>query len=187
MDIREARLALLQTELKAISDGIRGLDTIIFQIKGWAVTAALAIGGVAAASTHYSLVFLGMLSTVGFFIVNCQFAGIQRQFIVRNRLIHGELIEPDGVEKYLDGDSRLRVVGTAAIFVDDPVVGGDEPTIGGDDPVADGDEPDLVSNIRRQLSGFWYEARLPHTFGLYLFMLVSLGIEAIILNPLAAR
>ena len=55
----DARLALLQTELNAIQSAIRGLDTIMFQIKGWCVTAALAIGGVAAAYRKPELLIVG--------------------------------------------------------------------------------------------------------------------------------
>ncbi len=44
----EARLALLQTELSGLQESIRSLDNTMFQIKGWCVTASLAIGGFAA-------------------------------------------------------------------------------------------------------------------------------------------
>jgi hypothetical protein len=44
---QDARLALLQTELNNIQSSIRALDTTILQIKGWCVTASLAIGGFA--------------------------------------------------------------------------------------------------------------------------------------------
>lgn len=59
MTEEEARLALLQTGLQAIQSAIRSLDTITFQIKGWCVTTALAIGGFAAAYHKPALLLVG--------------------------------------------------------------------------------------------------------------------------------
>jgi hypothetical protein len=50
MTEEEARLELLKTELNAVQSCIQSFETIVFQIKGWCVTAALAIGGFAISS-----------------------------------------------------------------------------------------------------------------------------------------
>jgi hypothetical protein len=80
----EATLALLQTELNGIQGALRGLDQIIFQIKGWCVTASLAIGGVAIAYHRPGLLIVGFGAVIGFYLINCQFSAIQRSFIERN-------------------------------------------------------------------------------------------------------
>lgn len=85
MTEEDARLVLLQTELGSIQSGIRGLDTITFQIKGWCVTASLAIGGFAVAYHKPALLIVGAGAVVGFYLVTCQFKLIQRAFIKRNR------------------------------------------------------------------------------------------------------
>jgi hypothetical protein len=66
-----ARLALPQTELTRIHEGIRGLDTMIFQIKGWCITAALAIGGFAVVYHRPALLLVGAEAVIGFYLVDC--------------------------------------------------------------------------------------------------------------------
>src|ERR1700722_15478051 len=91
MTEEEARLELLKTELNSIQSSIQNLDTIIFQIKGWCVTATLAIGGFAVSSRAPALTLIGIAAVMGFFLVNCQFKTIQRKFITRNAALASEL------------------------------------------------------------------------------------------------
>ena len=73
MTEEDARLALLQTELNAIQSGIRSMDSILFQIKGWCVTSSLAIGGFAVAYRRPALLIVGAGAVLGFYLVTCQF------------------------------------------------------------------------------------------------------------------
>ena len=59
MTEEDARLALLLAELNSIQSAIRSMDTTMFQIKGWCVTAALAIGGFAVAYGKPGLLIVG--------------------------------------------------------------------------------------------------------------------------------
>jgi hypothetical protein len=68
MTEEDARLALLQTELGSIQSAIRSLDVIVFQIKGWCVTVALAAAGFAAAYSKTGLLFVGAGAIVGFYL-----------------------------------------------------------------------------------------------------------------------
>jgi hypothetical protein len=61
----DVRLALLQVELASLESGIRGFDTIAFQVKGWCVTATLAIAGFAV-SGRKRLLIVGAVAVVGF-------------------------------------------------------------------------------------------------------------------------
>lgn len=160
MTEEDARLALLQTELNSIQGGIRGLDTITFQIKGWCVTAALAVGGYALAHHEPALVIAGTAAVLGFFLVDCQFKTFQRTFIDLNKAIDKEL-KDTGIMEYLKGNGKLKIVGTAPAELDGT-------------PVSDV----LFGAMLRAL---WREARLAHTFGLYFFMFVCLWAEAIVL------
>jgi hypothetical protein len=158
----DARLVLLQTELNAVQSAIRGLDTVLFQIKGWCVTAALAIGGFAVAYRKPGLLIVGMGAVIGFFLVNCQFKMIQRTFIERNQALDSEL-KTTGIMQVLKGAGTIDIVGTAAPQWSD--VGSS-----------------FRRRIIRNLPAFWFEARLPDTFSIYLFILVCLTVEAIILQ-----
>jgi hypothetical protein len=156
----DARLALLQTELNAIQSGIRALDTIIFQVKGWCVTASLAIGGFAVAHHQPALLIVGVGAVVGFFLVNCQFKTFQRAMIDRNKAIDADLRD-NGIMEVLKGGGSLEIVGTAPVKLDGLA----------------------VADVRfgRMLRALWGEARLAHTFGLYSFILVCMFIEAVFL------
>jgi hypothetical protein len=66
MTEEDARLSLLVTELNTVQAAIRALDTIDFQIKGWSVTASLAIGGYAIAYHRLALIIVGIGSLQGF-------------------------------------------------------------------------------------------------------------------------
>jgi hypothetical protein len=161
MTEEDARLALLQTELQAIQTAIRSLDAITFQIKGWCVTTALAIGGFAAAYHKPALLLVGAGAIIGFWIVNCQYKLVQRAFINRNHAIDSEL-KKVGIAEVLRGGGSLQIVGTAR-------------------PEWRGRDSSVLWRARVHFSELLSEARLPHTFGLYLFILACLTAEAIIL------
>ncbi|MDR0345196.1 MAG: hypothetical protein LBI49_19205 [Nocardiopsaceae bacterium] len=161
MTEEEVRLALLQTELNGIHAAIRGLDTILFQIKGWCVTAALAIGGFAVAYRHPALIVAGMAAVAGFYLMNCQFKMLQRSFIKRNQSLEAEL-KRTGLMQFVRGAGSIEVVGTAAP---------EWPRAG----------TSTRHRVVRHLPEFWHEARLPDSYSLYLFILVCLTVEAIIL------
>jgi hypothetical protein len=162
MTEEDARLALLQAELNGIQSAIRSLDTIDFQIKGWCVTTWLAVGGFAVAYKKPELLFIGLATTIGFFLVNCQFKGIQRAFIRRNGIIHAEL-EKSGIMQFLKGSGSLHVLGTSRPQWDASTASSWISRAGGE--------------VRRVL----HEARFPNTFSLYLFIFACLAAESWIL------
>ncbi|MBV9380972.1 MAG: hypothetical protein JOY82_06450 [Streptosporangiaceae bacterium] len=161
MTEEDARLELLKAELNALHSSIQSLDTIVFQIKGWCVTAALAIGGFAVSSHIPALTLIGMAAVAGFFLVNCQFKMIQRAFIRRNRALAEEL-RSVGIMQVLKGAGTLEIVGAA-------VPGFSRPDVS------------FLKRVRSRFSELGYEASLPNTFSLYLFLFICLIIEAIIL------
>jgi hypothetical protein len=161
MTEEDARLELLKTELNAVHSSIQSLDTIVFQIKGWCVTAALTIGGFAASSHKPALTLVGIAAVIGFFLINSQFKAIQRAFIKRNRELDLEL-RSVGIMQVLKGAGTLEIVGTAVPDFSRPGVSYPE-------------------KVRSALSRILYEARLPNTFSLYLFLFACLTAEAIIL------
>jgi hypothetical protein len=157
----DARLALLQTEINAIQNSINALDTITFQIKGWCVTASLAIGGFAVAYHKAALLIVGAGAVIGFYLMNCQFKMIQRAFIDRNKALDSEL-KSTALMEILRGAGKLSIVGTVV-------------------PKFEVSGLRSSKKIIRQLPALWYEASLPNTFSLYLFILVCLGVEALTL------
>jgi len=158
----DVKLALLQEELRAIQGAIRSFDTMAFQIKGWCVTASLAIGGFAVAYRKPALLLVGVGAVLGFFLVECQIKMFQRAFIERNNTIDSELRNV-GVMETLKGQGGLNVVGTAARLYG--VEG----------------RPSIPTKLRKQLPKFWHEIRVINTFTLYLLIGLCLVIEAAIL------
>jgi hypothetical protein len=161
MTEEDAKFALLQTELNALQNGIRSLDTILFQIKGWCVTTALAVGGFAIAYHHPALIIVGVGAVIGFYMMNCQFKMIQRRFISRNRELDSEL-KTIGIMPFINGSGNIEVVGTAAFR-------------------GVNTNESYLRRYIRYFPAFWIEARLPDTFSLYLFIIACLVLEAIII------
>jgi len=157
----DAMLALLNTELAAIETAIRSLDSIGFQIKGWAVTASLAIGGFAVSNHQAALLLVGGGAIFGFWLVDCQFKTIQRPFILRNRALADDLRE-FGVAKVLRGLGTVKVLGVPDVFTT-RITGWQ------------------FSSIHRYIRSILIEATTPSVFGLYTFLLVAMGIEALLL------
>ena len=163
MTEQEARLALLQTELNGIQAAIRALDTIDFQIKGWCVTTALAIGGLAVAYKKPALLFVGTAAVIGFYLVNCQFKSIQRAFIRRNVNIDSEL-KKTGIMQFLNGGGSLEIVGTSTLEWHIRPPGSS-----------------WLARARDEITRVMFEARQPNTVSLYLFIAACLAAEAVIL------
>jgi hypothetical protein len=159
----DARLALLQAELAAIQTAIRGLDDTDFQIKGWCVTASLAIGGFAAAYHKPALLIVAFGAVAGFYFMNCQFKGIQRVFIMRNLEIDNEL-KSIGIMAVLKGQGNLEIVGTAA------------------PQWTKSSDRTWRGQARHQLAKVLHEGILPNVFSLYLFIFVCLIVELVILG-----
>jgi hypothetical protein len=161
MNQEDAMLGLLQTELTSIQAGIRGLDTILFQIKGWCVTATLTLAGFAATGQHRGvLLFVGVGAVVGFWLLDCQFKSIQREFITKNLALARDL-EQLGVMAVLNRTGG-NAIGPAHL----------QPA-----PVGRPMKDTVVWHART----LWREARSPMTWSLYLFVLVCLGIEGLAL------
>jgi hypothetical protein len=157
----EARLALLQAELSGLQDSIRNLDNTMFQIKGWCVTASLAIGGVAVAYHRPALLVVGLGAVIGFYLVNCQFKMLQRAFIDRNLALDEEL-KTTGIMGVIKGAGSFDIVGTAI-------------------PGFKGAGLGYSERIAVVFPAFVREARAPNTFSIYLFIAVCLLIEMVIL------
>jgi hypothetical protein len=161
MEEEEARLALLQTELNAIQASIRNFDSMLFQIRGWCVTTALAAGGFAVAYHKPALILVGGGAVLGFFMIHCQFRMFQRGDMKRNIRIDAEL-KNAGIMQVLRGAGSFDIVGTAA---------------GELIPY----RHSVLSRMRKEFPDFWFEVKRPSNFSLYLFVSVCLLIEFIIL------
>lgn len=151
----------LVRELNTVQTAIRALDTIDFQIKGWSVTASLAIGGFAIAYHRLALIIVEIGALAGFFLLNCQYKYIQRNFINRNYQIDSAL-KSAGLMSFLTGAGTVQVLGTAA-------------------PAWKIPKEAKLRFERWAYKGILREARLPITYTLYLFILACLITEAIFL------
>jgi hypothetical protein len=110
----DARLALLQTELKEIQASIRSLDTIMVQVKGWCVTVSLAIGGFAVGQKRPALLVVGVVAVMGFYIVTCQAKVVQRFFLSQNKKLNDD-VEQLGIMEVLAGRGSTPVTGTTVL------------------------------------------------------------------------
>ena len=158
----QARLALLQVELTAIETAIRSLDTIGFQIKGWAVTAALAIGGFTITEHKRALLLVGAAATIGFWLVDCQFKAIQRTFLKRNRALADELRNSD-VAAILAGHGDIKVLGVPDIY-------------------EAWTEKRTFASFLRYTHLIRDEAIAPTLCVLYVFILLAMALEALLLS-----
>lgn len=168
MTEEEARMELLKTELNAVQSSIQSFDTIIFQIKGWCVTAALTIGGFAVSGHAPALTLVGIAAIIGFFLTNCQFKTIQRKFINRNAAL-AEEVSSVGIMQVLRGAGTLKITGAAV------------PEFRRRAGLS------LRDSVRSSFYEIGYEATLANTFSLYLFLFACLAVEAIVLFSLCFR
>ncbi|HEY3902402.1 MAG TPA: hypothetical protein VGM14_00665 [Streptosporangiaceae bacterium] len=125
------------------------------------MTASLAIGGFAVANHRPGLLIVGIGAVIGFYLVNCQFKITQRAFIDRNLAVDEEL-RTNGIMSVIKGAGDLDIVGTAI-------------------PGFKGSGLGYSERISVVFPAFVREARTPNTFSIYLFILVSLLVELIIL------
>lgn len=157
-----ARLALLQTELNSIQSAIRSLDVTILQIKGWCVTASLAIGGFAVTSHRPFLVLVGEAAVLGFFIVNCQFRAFQRAFVNRNLDIDAEL-RRSGIMEVLKGRGAFEIVGTAS---------------SGASSRPEGAAAEKINSVWPLI---WFEVQRAANYSIYVFLAACLLVEGTVL------
>lgn len=163
MEELEPRLALLKFELESLQTSIRALDTVMFQIKGWCVTAAFAVAGFAVTGKRSGLIFVGLAATIGFWLIDAHHKSIQRVFIERNRALECDILRSGSLVAALQGDNlRGPKIASAFAFASQPRR---------DNRLA------LTQDVRRVL----LEAGRPLTFGLYLFIAAVLVLEGLIL------
>jgi hypothetical protein len=157
----DARLVLLQTELNGVQSSIRSLDTIMVQVKGWAITVSLAIGGFAVAQRKPGLLAVGVAAVAGFYIVTCQTKVVQRFFLTQNEKLNNEL-RNRGVMEILAGRGTMPIAGTTVLSFK-------------------AENESYFKMMIRNFKLFRREAAHPDTYTLYLFIVVCLAIEAIVL------
>lgn len=87
---RQRLFSLATAELAMLQDAIRAYDSLIFQVKGWAITIAGVAAGIAAAQERFVAV-LGVFSALGFWVIEAHFKLLQRQFIVRSVTVEAAL------------------------------------------------------------------------------------------------
>ena len=114
MDEQDGRLRLLESELTANDGCIRSYDTTSFKVKGWCVTVTRAVAGFAA-SGHKSLLVIGVVAVVGFWLLDAQIRAIQQEFINRNKRIR-ESIRSQGLAAVLDGEGGIHILGVPDVF-----------------------------------------------------------------------
>lgn len=83
LDQTAARLELVRLEIEQHQQAIRTLDTIMFQIKGWAVTVGLASAGLTLTLQRSAIAVLAIFATVAFLAIDAQRKSVQRRSIDR--------------------------------------------------------------------------------------------------------
>ena len=84
MNEEAARFELLKQELDHLDSGIRSFDAILFQVKGWCVTATVAIASVAVTTSRASVLAVALGAILGFWLLDGLHKFLQRRFIDRN-------------------------------------------------------------------------------------------------------
>lgn len=153
----DARFELLKLELASIQSGIRGLDSILFQIKGWCVTVCVAIAGATIARGSAELLIASGGAVCGFWLVDANYKSIQRVFIDRDLQIERAVASRDPLSVLNSG--ALTVPGLASAFRTDDNMG-------------------TKGKMTLGLTRIHKEALLPITFGFYLMLLILLSLLA---------
>ena len=96
-DLFEFKLDLLKKELDLISSVIGRYDSILFQIKGWAITLWIAVVGFGLQGRLITVFILAFFIPVLFCFIELEFKRIQRQYIFRGNKL----------EKFLRNDDQL--------------------------------------------------------------------------------
>ena len=96
VDELAGRLELVKLELEQLQESIRSHDSIMFQVKGWAVTVGLATAGLALTLGRPAIAVLGALATVAFFSIEAHRKSVQSRFIdrcleIERALVRGSL------------------------------------------------------------------------------------------------
>jgi hypothetical protein len=159
MDESEAKFELLKQEMQAVQQGIRGLDTALFAIKGWCVTVTAAVAGLAATKDQPLLILVGFAVALTFWLLDAHYKAIQRVYIRRDLRLERILKGADVLELLSSG--RLRVPGIASRFI--------FPRRG------------FFKRFMFQLGIIWREAKSPFVFNLYALLVFSLVVEMVVL------
>jgi hypothetical protein len=148
----EAKFELLKIEMQSIQQGIRGIDGILFQIKGWCVTVTVAIAGFSLTGDRWPLIVFGMAAVLAFWMVDAHYKSVQRIYIDRDQAIEKVLGKHGPLEALRTGS--LKVPGLASEF--------------------------SRSGFKDEMRYLWKEVRNPITFGLYVLILLMLGVYLLI-------
>lgn len=106
------RLELARAELSDLQQTIRHYDTILLQVKSWAITTAVAAGGFALNLTRPGIAMLGLLATAAFFLIDGVYRTYLEKTVVRSLQIETALAEHP-LAQALMLDSELRIPWTA--------------------------------------------------------------------------
>jgi hypothetical protein len=112
VDEVEGRLELARTELSDLQQTIRHYDTILLQVKSWAITTAVAAGGFALNLTRPGIAMLGLLATAAFFLIDGVYRTYLENTVDRSLQIEIALAEHP-LAQALMLDSGLRIPWTA--------------------------------------------------------------------------
>ena len=148
MDELDARLRLLEQEIGQLQESIRAHDSIVHQIKGWAVTVALASAGYAISTDRPAVAVVGIAATLGFWLIDAQARSVQRRAISRALGIENSLATSGIVQALTDG--HLGSPGMASALASTRSALPQQP------------------RLRQAWSGILNEARRPLTSVLYL-------------------
>jgi hypothetical protein len=163
MDADEARFHLLLKELDSIQQGIQAMDNSMFKIKGWSITLAAAAAGLAANERRPLIAVIGMVTAVCFWLLEGNYKALQRTYIVRDLAIEGALRGVDDPIAVLRNNHAysLKVPGLASSFLRN--------------------EPTYWAKRRAELARSWHEALKPIVFSLYLFIVLCLALEMVLI------
>ena len=163
MDETEARFSLLQKEIEYIQQGIRAFDTVTFQVKGWCITVAGAIGGLAASQQQRAITTLALATTAAFWLVDAHYKSVQRTFLQYQAAL----------ERKLAGKEILDLLARGAVLVPNLSRG-----------LLDHRHPVKTNwgRTKREVALVWKEASRPLTYNLYVFVAACLVIEFIALR-----
>jgi hypothetical protein len=85
----EYKYEILIKEVDNLQSGVRNYDTLLFRIKGWAITVFLGAMFFAAKENEPTYAFLGAISIIFFWIFDAINKSFQRGFIIRaNKIEH---------------------------------------------------------------------------------------------------
>jgi len=156
MDELSARFELLKLELAELQAAIRNNDIIHFQIKGWAVTVALASAGFAFSTHVRSVALLGIVAAIIFSLFDSQRMLTQRSLIDRCRALETS-VASRSIEAAISREAGLNIPGLASSMIP---------------------SSDLLSNLKRVLA----EARRPGHASLYVALISVLALAFVMVN-----